>query len=189
MKNVKILFALLALMVVAVSCKDRKSYAELLNDETKSVNVFLSDNNVILDLPADNAFVTGENAPFYRLDDDGNVFMQVLDAGEDKKVKDDTQVFFRFTRYNLDEYAATGVLGAGSGNSENVGLGTASFRFNNFTLSTSSQWGEGLQMPLRYLGLNSHVRLVVKSQLGIQSEISQVIPYLYDIRYLPALSE
>lgn len=171
------------------SCKDSKSYAELLNEETKSVNSFLADQNVILDIPADSVFEYGFDAPFYRIDPDGNVFMQVIDPGEAEKVKDDALVFFRFTRYNLNEYALTGELGTGSGNSENIGLGSASFRFNNFTLSTSSQWGNGLQMPLNFLGFNSRVRIVIKSQFGLSSEISQVIPYLYDIRYLPAVSE
>lgn len=171
------------------SCKDSKSYAELLNEETKSVNSFLADQNVILDIPADSVFEYGFDAPFYRIDPDGNVFMQVIDPGEAEKVKDDALVFFRFTRYNLNEYALTGELGTGSGNSENIGLGSASFRFNNFTLSTSSQWGAGLQMPLSFLGFNSRVRIVIKSQFGLSNEISQVIPYLYDIRYLPAVSE
>lgn len=171
------------------SCKDSKSYAELLNEETKSVNSFLADQNVILDIPADSVFEYGFDAPFYRIDPDGNVFMQVIDPGETEKVKDDALVFFRFTRYNLNEYTLTGELGTGSGNSENIGLGSASFRFNNFTLSTSSQWGNGLQMPLNFLGFNSRVRIVIKSQFGLSSEISQVIPYLYDIRYLPAVSE
>ncbi|MDE6284024.1 MAG: DUF4827 domain-containing protein [Muribaculaceae bacterium] len=178
-----------ALLLILGSCKDTKSYAELLTDETKAINVFLSDQNVILDIPADSVFVYGEDAPYYRIDEDGNVFMQVIDPGEDKKVADDTLVFFRFTRYNLSEYAVTGTLGAGAGNSENIGMGSASFRFNNYTLSTSSQWGSGIQLPLNFLGLNSHVRLVIKSQFGLTSEIAQVIPYLYDIRYLPAVSE
>lgn len=178
-----------AFLLAFSSCKDSKSYAELLNDETKSVNSFLADQNVILDIPADSVFEYGPDAPFYRIDPDGNVFMQVIEPGDKEKVKNDALVFFRFTRYNLNEYVLTGELGTGSGNSENIGAGSASFRFNNFTLTTSSQWGAGLQMPLNFLGLNSHVRLVVKSQFGVSNEIAQVIPFLYDIRYLPAVSE
>jgi len=179
----------MALLLAFASCKDSKSYAELLTEETKSINVFLSDQNVILDIPADSVFEYGPDAPFYRIDPDGNVFMQVIEPGDPEKVKTDATVFFRFTRYNLSEYASTGSLGAGAGNSEDVGLGSASFRFNNYTLSTSSQWGSGIQMPLNFLGFNSRVRVVIKSQFGLTSEISQVIPYLYDIRYLPAISE
>lgn len=183
-------FAISAAFLLAFSsCKDSKSYAELLNEETKAVNAFLADQNVILDIPADSIFEYGPDAPFYRIDSDGNVFMQVIEPGDKEKVKDDALVFFRFTRYNLNEYALTGSLGSGYGNSEDVSMGSASFRFNNYTLTTSSQWGSGIQMPLNFLGFNSHVRLVIKSQFGLTSEISQVIPFLYDIRYLPAVSE
>lgn len=183
-------FAISAAFLLAFSsCKDSKSYAELLNEETKAVNAFLADQNVILDIPADSIFEYGPDAPFYRIDPDGNVFMQVIEPGDKEKVKNDAMVFFRFTRYNLNEYALTGSLGSGYGNSEDVSMGSASFRFNNYTLTTSSQWGSGIQMPLNFLGCNSHVRLVIKSQFGLTSEISQVIPFLYDIRYLPAVSE
>ena len=183
-------FAISAAFLLAFSsCKDSKSYAELLNEETKAVNAFLADQNVILDIPADSIFLYGRFAPFYRIDPDGNVFMQVIEPGDKEKVKNDAMVFFRFTRYNLNEYALTGSLGSGYGNSEDVSMGSASFRFNNYTLTTSSQWGSGIQMPLNFLGFNSHVRLVIKSQFGLTSEISQVIPFLYDIRYLPAVSE
>lgn len=178
-----------AFLLAFSSCKDSKSYAELLNEETKAVNAFLADQNVILDIPADSIFEYGPDAPFYRIDPDGNVFMQVIEPGDKEKVKNDAMVFFRFTRYNLNEYALTGSLGSGYGNSEDVSMGSASFRFNNYTLTTSSQWGSGIQMPLNFLGFNSHVRLVIKSQFGLTSEISQVIPFLYDIRYLPAVSE
>ncbi len=183
-------FAISAAFLLAFSsCKDSKSYAELLNEETKAVNAFLADQNVILDIPADSIFEYGPDAPFYRIDPDGNVFMQVIEPGDKEKVKNDAMVFFRFTRYNLNEYALTGSLGSGYGNSEDVSMGSASFRFNNYTLTTSSQWGSGIQMPLNFLGFNSHVRLVIKSQFGLTSEISQLIPFLYDIRYLPAVSE
>ncbi len=183
-------FAISAAFLLAFSsCKDSKSYAELLNEETKAVNAFLADQNVILDIPADSIFEYGPDAPFYRIDPDGNVFMQVIEPGDKEKVKNDAMVFFRFTSYNLNEYALTGSLGSGYGNSEDVSMGSASFRFNNYTLTTSSQWGSGIQMPLNFLGFNSHVRLVIKSQFGLTSEISQVIPFLYDIRYLPAVSE
>ena len=183
-------FAISAAFLLAFSsCKDSKSYAELLNEETKAVNAFLADQNVILDIPADSIFEYGPDAPLYPIDDDVNLFLKVIEPADKEMVKNDDMVFFRFTRYNLNEYALTGSLGSGYGNSEDVSMGSASFRFNNYTLTTSSQWGSGIQMPLNFLGFNSHVRLVIKSQFGLTSEISQVIPFLYDIRYLPAVSE
>ena len=67
--------------------------------------------------------------------------------------------------------------------------GNASFRFGNYTLTSSSQWGSAIQLPLNFLGYDCEVNLVVKSQLGLSSEISQVIPYLYNLRYFEALSD
>lgn len=191
MKLQKIFLPLIAvaLMLGASACKDSKSYAELLNEETKSVNAFLADQNLILGIPEDSVFLFGPDAPYYRLDEDGNVFMQVIDPGSDRKVPDNAQVYFRFTRYNLHEYAATGVLPSGYGNSDNMLSGNASFRFGNYTLTSSSQWGSAIQLPLNFLGYDCEVNLVVKSQLGLSSEISQVIPYLYNLRYFEALSD
>lgn len=180
-------FALAALFVT--SCNDRKSYADLLTDETKAINNFLADQVVILDPPEDGKLEYGTDAPFYRIDPDGNVFLQVIDPGEDAKVEDDAQVFFRFTRYNLYYYQETGELTDGQGNADDVTSGSASFRFNNFTLSSSSQWGSGIQLPLNYVGYNARVNVIIKSQVGISNEISQVIPYLYDVRYFRSVSE
>lgn len=170
-------------------CNDSKSYAELLTDETKAINVFLSNQNVILDLPADGNLLAGEDAPYYRLDEDGNVFMQIIERGQAPDIPNDAQVYFRFTRYSLSEYAVTGTMPAGQGNADDLDMGNSSFRYNNTSLSSSTQWGTGIQMPLKYVGYYGRVNLVVKSQYGLTSEISQVIPYLYDITYLPSVSD
>lgn len=189
LSKIFLLIAVAALTLGTTACKDSKSYAEMLNDETKSVNAFLADQNVLLDIPADSVFICGPDAPYYRLDEDGNVFMQVINPGSDKKVPDNAQVYFRFTRYNLHEYAATGVLPSGYGNSDNLMTGNASFRYGNYTLTSSSQWGSGIQLPLDFFGYDCEVNLVIKSQFGLTSEISQVIPYLYNIRYFQAISD
>ena len=89
------------------SCDDSKSYAELLTDEAHAINSFLANQNVILDLPKDDDFVTGPDAPYYRLDEEGNVYMQIVNAGDKNMMaKDDELIYFRFTRYNLYNYDA-----------------------------------------------------------------------------------
>ncbi len=176
---------------VISSCSDSKSYAELLTDEMHAVNTFLANQNVILDIPENNDFQVGPDAPFYRLDEEGNVYMQVLSKGDPEMMaEDDDLIYFRFTRSSLYTYdPANGTFESGWGNSEDLSVGSASFRFNNYTLSSSSQWGAGLQAPLSYLGMFSRVNLVIKSQYGLSSEISQVVPfYYYDVRYFPPAS-
>lgn len=187
----KIALSALLSTVVLSSCNDRKSYAELLTDEMHAVNTFLANHNVILDIPADNDFEVGPDAPFYRLDEEGNVYMQVLSKGNpDMMAESDDLIYFRFTRSSLYTYdPSDGSFSNSWGNSEDLSVGSASFRFNNYTLSSSSQWGAGLQTPLLYLGMFSRVNLVIKSQYGLSSEISQVVPfYYYDVRYFPPAS-
>ena len=80
------------LMAGLSGCDDDKSYAELLEEENKAVNLFLSDQIILTELPADNKFITGNDAPYYRLDEDGNVFMQVVKVGDGEMAQDDQLV-------------------------------------------------------------------------------------------------
>ena len=178
--------ALVSLGVASSSCDDTKSYAELLTEEAHYINNYLSTQTVLLDLPEDGNFIVGENAPFYRLDEDCNVYMRIIDRGNlNMMAEDDQEVYFRFDRYNLQNYnAATGDLGESWGNLSDLTLGSTSFRYGNYTLSSSSQWGSGIQMPLEYVGMNSMVELVIRSQYGITTEISQVTPFLYRMTYM-----
>lgn len=182
MKKILYVLATLIIVILAVSaCSDRKSYAELLNDENKAVNRFLADQKVEGYFDEKN-YTVGEDAPYYKLDEDGNLFMKIIKVGTDTMAEDNQLVYFRFMRYNLSYYS-TGQEMIGEGNSESIEMGNTSFRYGNYTLSSSSQWGEGIQVPLKYLPLGSEVMIVIKSQYGWTSEIASVNPYLYHIRY------
>lgn len=182
------------------SCNDGKSYAEMLRDETHATNYYLSNFQVINSVPADSVFITVEDmereynmtredalaaTPFYRLDDEGDVYMQVVSPGNGAKAANNQLVYFRFNRFNLNYYYSDGVW-ISDGNATDLGTEPSSFRFNNYTLQSSYTWGSGLQMPLRFLRLNCEVNLVVKSTVGITTEQSSVIPYLYNVRYYPS---
>ncbi|MBO4944438.1 MAG: DUF4827 family protein [Muribaculaceae bacterium] len=167
------------------SCSDNKSYTELLNQESKYVNNFLADHRVIATIPADTVFEIGEDAPYYQLDEEGKVFMQVIDPGYGPKVSENQMVYFRYMRYPLATYVSGEEMNADSGN-ENAGYEPAFFRYNNTTLTSTTQWGLGIQMPLKYLPLNSTVNVVIKAEYGVDQEMSYVQPYLYRMRYLPA---
>lgn len=166
----------------AVSCNDGKTYAELLNDETMYVNRFLADQRVVNSIPSDTIFEYGPNAPYYRLDEDGMLYMQVIDPGTPgNKAEYNDLIYFRYTRYNLSQYI-DGVLTSSAGNDE-VLNGDASFRYGNYNIGTSYTYGTGIQAPLLYLPVDCQVNLVVKSQNGAPDEMSYVIPFLYSIRY------
>lgn len=215
-----ILFIAIGLIVMAValsSCNDSKSYADLLRDETKSINNFLADQRVIGEVPGDSVFTTrrgiaekiydeshaskgddyeevlgrimeelaadpAKDAPFYRMDEDGNVYMKVVRTGDmDNRPKYNDLVYFRFLRYNLAGYN-DGVYPFPEGNATDVTY-SESIRYGNYQSSSSAAWGEGVQLPLNYLGYGCEVELVIRSQVGMSSEIASVVPYLYRIRY------
>lgn len=102
--SIILLSMITALIAALSSCSSGTSYAELLNEENKSVNRFLVNQKVIPYVPADSVFEIGPEAPYYQLDNEGNVYMQVLSLGNSEKVVDDQIVYFRFKRWDLTYY-------------------------------------------------------------------------------------
>jgi hypothetical protein len=190
--NLKISSVLLTgMMALGVcSCSDSVSYAELLTEETKYANAYLADHIVYNEIPADTVFEYGENAPFYRLDEEGNMYMQVVKPGTKGNMAVSGQtIYFRFTRWNLKYYSDGEFTEDGYGNSDdmlNLGTSSTSFRFENYTIPSSYMWGSGLQYPLYYLPIDCEVNILIKSQYGLTDETSDVIPYLYNVRYFKA---
>lgn len=182
MKPKSIFLLILPIVLFATACKDTKSYNELLDEEEKAVNSFLANQRVVLEVPADTVFETGEDAPFYKLDEDGNVYMQVIKAGDRKNNKAETgqNIYFRYMRIDLKDYE-TGVDPDPIGNENS--LNYSYFSYNNYQLPSTSQYGYGIQMPLAYLGIDCEVNILIKSQYGFSSEISNVIPYIFHITY------
>ena len=201
MKTIKYIAAMLLVGVFFSACSDKESYADLLNEENQAVNSFLANYPVIADVPSDGEFITladiqSENpdltredalklTPYYRMDNEGYVYMQVINPGSGTKVTDNQLIYFRFTRWNLS-FAYEYGLWEGSGNSTDLGSNTTSFRFGNETLESTTQWGEGIQEPLKYLSVDCEVRMVIKSYLGPVEEVASVYPFLYQVRYFPS---
>ncbi len=188
------IFAMLTLLVVGfASCDDSKSYAELLEEEDKAINAFLADKWVINDIPADSVFITLDDkkdtlsVPYYKMDRDGNTYMQVLDAGnKDNRFKKDDYVNIRFERIDL-KALMSGSNPTPSGNSDPSD--EIKIRFGSTSLTSTTQYGIGIQVPLYFLGDECKVNLVVRSKYGFAGETSYVIPYLYKpISYIKSKS-
>lgn len=94
-KTLQLLFMALIGVVSLSSCSDSKSYADRLVDENKAMNLYLSDCRVENSIPDGNKFEEGPDAPFYRMDEEGNVYMQVLRSGdrENNMASDDELIF------------------------------------------------------------------------------------------------
>lgn len=184
MKNIisKILgLSFAAILLVGMSaCEEGKSYSELLDEENKAVNWYLAQNRVENQIPADSVFETGPEAPFYRMNSDGSVYMRVINPGnmENRPVKGQT-VYFRFMRVNIKLLYEGTTAEEGNNDDMSSGLGGLSIIYGNQILPSTTEWGEGIQVPLDYLGYDCEVDLIVKSTEGRSGDISQCIPYLY----------
>lgn len=170
------------------SCSKSKSYSELLRTEEKAVNWYMSNQRVVNEVPADSVFETGVDAPFYKMDEDGYVYMQVVNPGtKDNKARKDQLIYFRYMRTNiLDMYEGKNPESTGNANDLNNNNAT-SFRFNNLEIQSSAKYGSGVQLPLHYLGLDCEVNIVIRSYYGFNGESGQCQPYVYNIKYFPAM--
>lgn len=185
MKMNNFLFALgMMAALLLCSCSNSESYADLLNAERRATNAYLAGCRVVNEIPRDTVFEVGVDAPYYRIDPEGNVYMQVLKAGDRKtdKAKNSERIYFRYMRYNLAYWHKYGEM-IGDGNENDMNVAPTYFQYGNYSLAISAQWGYGIQMPLSLLGVDSEVNLIIRSQYGLASEIAQVTPYLYHIRY------
>lgn len=179
------LYLPLFLILSLASCEKGESYADLLKKEEKAVNWYLSGESVEVEIPADSIFIEGEDAPFYKMNEDGTIYMKVLDSGDlSERPENGDRVYFRYSRMNLRNFYEAG-LEQWFGNSNDLSASTVStsFLMGNTTLQSSYQYGTGIQLPLKYLGYNSRVRLVLKAQAGFYAEQSQCLPFVFDVRY------
>lgn len=185
-KTISYLFGALLLLPIITSCDKTKSYSELLNEEEHAVNWFLAQQEIVPYVPADSVFKTGENAPYYKMDDDGYVYMQVINPGNmsDRPKKGDT-VYFRYKLKNI-KYMAEGYDAPWVGNADNLLQPNTSLVYGNTVLTSTVELGEGIQVPLGYLGYDSEVNLVIKSPKGLTENQTECLPLLYNIKYFKA---
>lgn len=156
---------------------------DLKKTEQRAMKEYLSKFDVVDELPTINNLQVGYVAPFYRLNPEGTVYMQVVKMGTAPAATNGEMIYFRFMRYNLLSYLENGVLPQGQGNANDITESTTFFEVGSENPSTT-QWGSAIPMPI-LLGLpvDSEVNLVVASETGPTSEISGVVPFLYNIRY------
>lgn len=171
------------------ACSKTQSYSELLNEEERATNWYLAQQKIELEVPEDTIFITGKDAPFYKIDEEGYIYMQVVNPGtKGNMAKDNELIYFRYMRTNLKDMYA-GLNPTPSGNADNMNHTSLSFRFKNMDLESSYKWGSGIQMPLYLLGVDCEVNLVVRAYYGFAGETGQCVPFLYNVKYYRGQSQ
>ena len=179
--------ALFVILAFAGSCSKSQSYSELLRDEEHAVNNYLATQRVINEIPEDSiSFEVGPDAPFYKLDEDGYIYMRVIDKGDlSKKVESGDVVYFRFNRLNLKSLYL-GMNPSWEGNMNNLsasGSSSLSFIYKNTYLQSSSQCGQVIQWQLKFFGYDCEVYLVLQSYYGFSDDQTYCYPYLINLKY------
>lgn len=175
-----------ALLMLATSCDKTKSYSELLTEEEHAVNWYMAQQEIVPYVPADSVFEVGAEAPFYKMDEDGFVYMQVIDTGDlDNRPKKGDIVYYRYKYKNVKDMY-NGYTPSWIGNADNLLESSSSLIFGTTVITSTVQLGEGLQVPLKYLGYDCEVNIVIKSPKGPTKLQTECIPYLYNIKYFKA---
>lgn len=182
----KSLIALAGLFVC--SCDDTQSYSDLLREEEKAVNWFLCEYRVEPYAPKSiDEFEIGKDAPYYKMDEDGYLYMQIVNKGSDEMAEPNDRVYFRFERKCI-KYLYQGYEVSWEGNAWNMnnGLGSTCLIYQNYSVPTTSQFGTGIQVPLQYCGYDSEVNLIVSSNQGFTTDQTSCLPYIYNVKYYKA---
>lgn len=202
-KNIFKTLALLFISILGVTisgCDKTVTYAELLDQERKSISKFLEYGGVYTaDLPENNSeilatgnqYIISTKVPFYKLEND--VAMQVVSKGNGRKINKGDRVYFRFLRVNLNKWAASpynikmfDLNDGGVGNYRFPNINEYYFDYvedYNVPMSQYYTYGLGIEYPLAHLYDNAKVYLVVPSKVGFSESVSSVVPYLYYIEY------
>lgn len=186
--------AMVTALLVATGCSKSQSYSELLREEEQACNWYLAQYNIALELPEDyKDLITmhtlkddgtpyGEDAPFYKLDEEGYVYMQVVSADYSQMVAEGDLVYFRYVQESIKDMYE-GITPTPEGNGDYLPNGSTNFVYKNTYLTSTSAWGTGIQMPLQYVGYNSEVNLVLKSYYGFTDRQTYCIPYIINLKY------
>lgn len=177
---------ILTLGAALCSCSDEESYANLLKDEEKATNWYLSQRKICLELPKDSVFEVGPDAPYYKMDEAGYLYMQVLKVGDRKNMPEkNARVLFRYMRMNIKSLYVNGVE-VWEGNANDMAMASSQFFYNNFTLESSQRYGSGIQTPVSWLGYDCEVNLVLRSYYGFSNDQARCQPYAMHVKYYKA---
>ncbi|MDR2474641.1 MAG: DUF4827 domain-containing protein [Bacteroidales bacterium] len=158
-------FALILLPGVWVACNNTKTYAELLKDEQDAIDRFIRDSGFVV---YNHYLETFGEKDFVKLPN--GLYLNVVEPGNPQPVDSGKVVLYRI-KYAVNLFQPA-VAYAGNWHS---GLP------NQFIYGRSS-W-EGISTPLKYVGENTVIRIIVPSSLNISEIMETVTPYYYYLKY------
>jgi hypothetical protein len=182
MKRISYLFFLIFLAsIVASSCSNTKTYAQLLKDEQDLIDGFIKRNNILVvsTFPTDTPWVK-DGRDVYVLVKSSGLYFHMVNPGDSSKIKTnpDTLVLKntvvpRFKQYTL------GIPSDTISNWSTIDYPyPATFVYGDLTQSCKAFQEAAFYMKRN----NSEAKLIVPSKIGFNSEMMSVIPMGYDLK-------
>ncbi|MEG0947849.1 MAG: DUF4827 family protein [Bacteroidales bacterium] len=192
MKRITYLCSMLLMgaAVAFTSCDDNKTYAEKLADEKDAIKKFVAEQQIKATFVSEDQLATYQTdaanwlpgtthfalSEWYKFDD--NLYMRINNYGDTTSMfikKNLPDIVIRFDScYNLLTYDNLSSPFVGNENP------TANpWYLQAWNPNYAGQFGTGLEFPLRYLGNNGNVSLIVPSKLGLSGDTQSVTPYFY----------
>ncbi len=170
-KIVLFVFSFIAVTILVASCNDQKTAQELIQEEKKAIQRFVSKNGIktLSSYPEDGVFAENE---YYRNSD--GLYINVVDSGNGKRAtsyKDEICVRFEGLQWFKSDTV--------SYSSYNI-IGNNPFTFRYGINAYDGQYScPGWAIPLAYVGENAVVNLIIPSNLGSTSDQSSYRPVFY----------
>jgi hypothetical protein len=181
MKTTNIL--LLATLLLALACKDGKTYVEMLEDEKNAISQYIADNGyeILHAFPADTVFQPHQ----FFLAENG-LYLNIVARGVPVVYRDTEKITMRVLRFHL--FSVTGEA-AFTPATDNAFV--ASYLYNFPTAYMEGSNGayeiisEGSVYPLLkgYVGYEGIARMIIPSKISNSYCKSQVWPVLIEIKY------
>ena len=176
-----IILCLLGLALVSTSCNKRRTYAEILKDETRAIEKFILENKLVVldEFPTSLVFKTNE---FYR-DPATGVYFNIIEPGDTaSKVKEGEEVYVRFIglRYftssnDTTEYSNLDPIRSPFPESLTY-RGPVTVMNRSLYSGTTPGWA----VPLTYVGHAGRVKMIIPFNMGSQSDQQSYSTTYYD---------
>ena len=171
-----LIITIFTVLISAASCKDQKTYADYLKEETKAIDEFIVKNNfnILTKFPANGVF---GDKDFYK-DPETKVYFNIIEYGDTTEnifpEKEEVYVRFMGLKYFMEDDSTTYT------NNDIVDAEVITYigPVNSTTRNYYSV--PGWAVPLPRVGHNSVVKMIVPFNMGSSNERSQYQPTYYN---------
>ena len=174
-RTYKLIIIIFTILLSAASCKDQKTYADYLKEETKAIDEFIVKNNfnILTKFPANGVF---GDKDFYK-DPESKVYYNIVNYGDTTEfifLGEEVYVRFKGLKYFMIDDSTT------YKNNDHINPQEIKF-IGPVNSSTRSYYSvPGWAVPLPRIGHKAVVKMIVPFNMGSSTERSEYQPSYYD---------